>query len=321
MKKILAIALFLGLAISVQPAFASEDCQVQKMFDQLRSTSDVVIDDQAHEVDTRLLFLRLPHSPPAGTRVEVDFLRGGQSLVREIIVLTDEGNAERNLEAPGDAQPSVIEILSTSAAELARVRKLLEGGEVSVQVRLDGELVDTLSLRQLVERSDDLRQSESLPRAIAPRLAEGEKQFGARGEGSALTEGACENACYAQEDYCYDQCVWVPNSTPCFAACDEALDECLMECAGTCTPTTQTSTTVVLVSATPLYAFECKLRFGSLDDYILTRLKYKRTVTTTTTNSDCSQTVSTTVTYIYVTCWSFFAQGCFYPQGSAFGFC
>lgn len=323
MKKCLLAILLIGSLVPF-PALAGEGCQIEAAFSALRSQTDFFDDSHAYQVDSQLLLYRLPTVPGVGDVVEFEFFHGERSLLVEEIDLIAEDPALEALRPDAKSIPSaVVEVLSTSPAERARIRRFAQDAEVEVRVRLSGNRVETLSLSDLAQRSASLQGDESItPRAISPRLS----------QPSALpilkppvirAKSACEDGCYIQNDFCTDECVFVPNSGPCFDSCDEWLDECLGECAGVCTPWTNTSTAITLVSTIPVGPVECHYRSSSGKSwYVWTERRFKRTVTTTTMNADCTETVSTDVTYFNLYCWSFYvySPGCFelYPT---FGFC
>ncbi len=319
-KKIVLTLVGLMLLLAV-PAFGEgEGCQKEQLFSKLRAQSDYFNDDGAYEIDTSLLFYQLSSELQAGKdQVRLEARQNGRDVLAEDLTLIAEDSAlfGAQVEEPS-FQGTVVEFLSTAPAERARLRTLIEQGEIDLLVLVNGVEFEKLTFSDLEARSDDLRETMPAPHAISSQLT-----LPNNGEPITLDlqiplKGACENGCYAQHDYCSDQCVWVPNSGPCFDACDDDLDYCLFDCSGQCNPSTTTSTTTQLVQTTILNPIWTCIKPGMsapADYYRWTRLKYKVTTTTTTTNADCSVTVTTQVTYPFVYCWLFTNFGpCMQPQ-------
>ncbi|MCB1032782.1 MAG: hypothetical protein KDD47_02985, partial [Acidobacteria bacterium] len=262
------------------------------------------------------ILLELPFALAEGSVVELTFSRAGASLGAERLVLA---SLSEGIEVPADARAlpggpdsgvTVIEILATSPAERERLQSLdlQADGKVSVEIRANGLVIDTLPWTELAQRSEALLEAAALPAAIEPRYLPAASP-GLHNVSAHLT--ACEENCWIDYDLCYDGCVWVPNSGPCFDSCNANLNACLAACSTSCTPSTTTTTTITILGYVQTNIVKCAWdsSLGSADYYRRYLRKRKKTVTTTTTNADCSQTVTTTVTYPNNYCWGFAGPG------------
>lgn len=315
---VLAVVALSGLT----PASADESCPLNATFTELRHETDAPGTGQVVETEPEILFYELPVHP-GDALIEVGLLRGERSVLVEQIRLIDgyPTPKRQGLRAPdgiADLGPTVVEVLSDSPAQRDRIQRFAGSGELSVEVRLDGALVDSLALEELVRRSSLLKQRADLaPRAITPQIREPADASGLHPLSAAST--SCEDQCLAQYDRCADECVFSPDSDACFASCQAGRDDCLAECSGTCTETTTTSTEITEVSTTFLGPIEClgHPSFGR-DRYALVDILFKKTITTTTTHADCTETVTTDVTYFTNRCWQLYqlAPDCFVTNPS-----
>lgn len=305
MKKIFATLISFGLLISLPALAENGSCQIDKLSSKLSPRTDLFV-DPASEDESNLFFHQFAMALPVGTEIRFEIRHEDHLLLAEEVSLI-EGSSGLGSEALAGAKfgGTVVEILSQAAAERSRLRHAASSEEINVSVWLDGELNEVLSISELVDRSTALR-GNSIPHAILIRGA-------AEAEALELpmTKGACENSCYNQHDACYDNCVWVPNSGPCFDSCDDDLDECLLDCSGGCNPSTTTSAFGTLLSESPFGSPECIKPYGlnPRKRYQKYQLIVRVTTTTTTTLANCSQTVTTTISYDYPTCYKFHAPG------------
>jgi len=135
-----------------------------------QNPSDFVDTRGAFELDPYLVFFELPGEFGEGTVVEFEFLRQGVTLMIERVILAATGKdslgSARSVVEPGStgAGNTVVEVLSTSPAERARLRNLAAHAAVAVEVRVEGQAVETLAFADLERRSWALL--ETLPQPV-----------------------------------------------------------------------------------------------------------------------------------------------------------
>lgn len=305
MRKFVFALLLLVLVLPTSLFAADEgdkSCQLQKALEQIRAETDVLIFDENAGPDMDLLFYRLP----AGTELGEDGLEfeafvGGKSLLLERI---------RPIDLEAAAAGGALELLSQSPQQLTALHRLgRSGAELELSLR-HGSTSESFSYEELVAQSNELR--DALPELLLTRteLVSSRFQKPAASEEriAPLHKDQCTQWCDDEQYDCYLNRCGQFGGPSCYNACDIQYLDCLEGC-GICQPDSTTTTTVTLFSISELGPVECKFDpyWVGNSYYIWSKIRYKKTVTTTTTNSDCTQTVSTTVTYFDVYCWRYYA--------------
>ena len=310
MKRWTSSLLFLSLISSLPASGADESCQIREILSQLQAESDVLITEESYQPNPQLLLYRLPAELADGSVLEVGLERRGATIFTEEITLLADSTE--------GSPSSVIELLSTSPAERARIH-LLPADSVKVQIRLEGRELQSLSLEELIEGSDALKEEGVLPRAIQPGSSVVPAGSGFQSLVAPLT--ACEEDCWDDFDICTGNCSY-PSGPGCYPACDSALISCLNVCNPSCAPKVKTKTKVAVVSISAIGPVQCnQLAGGGTDWYIWTQVNLKKTVTTTTTHEDCSQTVDVTVSYFDGFCWKYYVPDCSIPTSTITSTC
>ena len=331
MNKALVCIALCSLLFPVQVTAAEgarEACGLDQVVLQLEKTSDSVSTDRAYEVDDSLLFYQFfQELSLGGDLIGVEISRDGEILVQEsielIASLLPNPGAEAALAASGT---TVIEVLGTSPAMRARLAEGRDG--LTVTVRLNGDLFETLSFEELQKRSLVLREAETLPHALRSDLSPSRKSvLASKNPGFTvgagfLTKDACTDYCSDEHDNCpYDRCGQFP-SQGCLDACDAQFEDCLESC-GVCQTSSSTSQAISLVSVTPQGITQCMndTFFWGKGIFEWTKRRFKVVTTTTTTNADCSITTSTSTSFFNNFCWSFrYNLNCFPFPGNNFCF-
>jgi len=320
MRKLVFVLLLLVLALPTSLFAADEgdrSCQLQDVLEQIRAETDVLIFDENAGPDLDLLFYRLPADSELDENgLELEAFVGGKSLLLERI---------RPIESEAATAGGAIELLSQNPQQLTALHRLgRSGAELEISLRY-GSMSQSFSYEELVAQSNELR--EALPDLLLTRteLVSSRLQKPAASDERIvpLHKDQCTDWCDDEQYDCYLYRCGQFGSASCYNACDIQWEDCLESC-GICQPDTTTTTTVTLFSVTDLGPVECKNDPYWVGNswYIWSKIRYKKTVTTTTTNADCSQTVTTSVTYIDIYCWRYYAYdpNC-YVIWPAYNFC
>ncbi|MCG8460380.1 MAG: hypothetical protein MI919_29205 [Holophagales bacterium] len=292
------------------------------------------------------LFVTLEPSPEAGDSVQFIVRVGGDVFLTESVQVLDVGSwvgndmAQQAPEKDGGASSTgidwisdaaekidpasaacledddfsvrVIELLSAQPRRLAHLRNLAETTSVDIVISHRGG-VEVRSLSELDAAGLDSDSAvDWRPLGNSSRVAGANQELPTISPGKplapqrSLAKSACTDHCDSAQDDCYDYCGQFGGAS-CYNACDSDWSDCRASC-GSCQPSSSSVTTYTTLSSVLLYAqcrkgnlpWEVKGMYGYYLD------SYKKTVVTTTINSDCSQTVSQTVTYPQGYCWRFY---------------
>lgn len=214
----------------------------------------------------------------------------------------------------------VVELLAAHGQRLERLEHLAQTRSVDLAVHRDGA-VDRRPLSDLRAASDALSAEPFAPFALvssspAAVTIEAPTKLGETVLDTVQTKSQCEQYCDDQ----YDDCIWSrcepQGSSSCYDACYDQFLDCLEWECSICEVSSTTSTQNTLHSQTPTPYVEC--RYSPIFGYGKGQYRYierviKQTRTTTTTNSDCSETVTTSVSYFNSNCWTFL-----YPDNFCF---
>ncbi len=294
MRKFRFIALLLLLIPSLQ-SFAAGDNQCVKRG--LAEKLGVALEDVPLMVSQTLpVYLSSPNSLAVGDQLTFEVIAGGSPVLLESVELIEDGNGDRS--NASSASP-VVEFLAGHEARLAYVHRLSERHNLEIRVSQNGSEVETVAFADLLARSELLASQAIVPMAHRSTL-----QVAATASQQEMF--SCVFNCGLDQNTCYDQCG--VGDSYCLGICDSEFDECVHDCNGTCAPHTSTNTTYSLVSLTATSTYQCHTTSILGQEKGIFRLytqRVKKTVTTTTTNLDCSETVTTQVSYFNQPCWIF----------------
>lgn len=250
------------------------------------------------ETSVEPLYIELASSLSVGDLVRFEIRAEGLPLLTEQVRLTE---APLVVEVDGVTLPvstPVIELLASHSTRLEMLRRAAAEGAVEISIFHGESQLGSFDLAELDRRSTELLSSVG----VSP--------FGLRStvsEAAARVEknSQCEYYCDDEQDSCYlDRCGQF-GSASCYDACDREYIDCLETC-GICQPSSSTTVSEQVVSTTPTSTVLCTRSFfnWSVTGYqrAMDR-QIKRTETTTTVNSDCSETVTTSVSYYNIICW------------------
>lgn len=240
--------------------------------------------------------------PRDGERLTFEmFVDGGVYLSEEIEIEMD-GLSRRGVTLDGPAAPPVVELLAADSGRLAHLYRISDERQVEVVVRRGSVRILTETFMDLVAESQVLVAEGVRPQGLRSTFVE------PASEGDLFHKNGCIEFCDDQQDDCYLNRCGQFGSASCYDACDREWLDCLENC-GICTPSTTSTTTFTSVGLTAQNVFECHTTSSEgLGIYRRFLRRVKRTVTTTTTNADCSQTLTTEVSYFNEPCWGFLYQ-------------
>lgn len=295
MRRLILGILLCLLAFTPQARAGDDACVRREIAALTRSApADIVI----AAIEQAPLYVDLRGDLAVGDRVRFEMLVGGERFFTEEVELV---KTPRPLAAIELSAVPVVELLSANPARLGALYRIAARQDVKVRVARNGELVGTVPFAELAAASDRLSQEAVLPFAVrSTRRQE-------TGHRRSLQKDECTQFCDDQQNDCYLNRCGQFGSASCYDACDSQWIDCLESC-GICQPSSSTSTTYSIASTTPLNVFECHTTFGSFSPKGIYRAYdrlIKRTDTTTTTNSDCTQTVTSQVSYFHTYCWVF----------------
>lgn len=232
---------------------------------------------------------------PTGERVRFEILvDGALSLTEEIELTKGDTSFEARKGAP------VVELLAGQPARLEFLRRAAKTGTVEISLSLGGASFGRRTLSELEAQSTRLRASGVRPSATrsAVKSSRGIKQIFAESED-------CQYDCEVAQDDCYYYQCGQFGSAACYGNCDMLYESCLENC-GICQPSSSSQTTVTVHSTTPTSVVQCRRSF--FNSSVTGHQRYndrvmKQTVTTTTINSNCTETVTTQVSYYSTFCW------------------
>lgn len=295
MRKFCFIALLALLVPSLQ-SFADGDNQCVKRG--LSEKLGIALEDVSLAESQNLpVYLSFPNSLVIGDELTFEVIAGGSPVLSESVELIEAENSDRAGKA-GSATP-VVEFLAGHEARLAYVHRLGERHNLEIRILQNGVEVETVAVADLLARSELLASAD-----IAPLAHRSTVQIAATAPQQEMF--SCVFNCGLDQNTCYDQCG--VGDSYCLGICDSEFDECVHNCNGTCAPHTSTNTTYTLISLTPTSTYECHTSTIPGQTKGIFRLYtqlIKKTVTTTTTNLDCSETVTTQVSYFNFPCWIF----------------
>lgn len=286
-----SIFLWAALALVVLPvqAFAAGQCVQQAIADK---TGTPLAEIELSEAQNPV-FVALEEKLAVGDRVGFRVLVDGELFLSEDLELAA---SDLVVDTRDFTATPVVELLAALPTRLNALHRLAESGQVEVVVEHNGVAKAGIPWIDLVFQSETLRQGEVAPHAVTSTV-----RFEAASQ--PAQKDACTDYCDDEQYDCYLYRCGQFGSASCYDACDDLYLDCLEGC-GICQPSSTTTTTYTTVSTTPTSYVECRTDyFFGKGYYRAYDRRIKRTVTTTTTNSDCSQTVTTTVSYFNIYCW------------------
>ena len=270
------------------------------------------------EADADLLFYRFAEPLEAGRdSIEVEVLYNGKRYIEERIELV--GNTGFTPSSNG----TVVELLAPHAQQLRHLHRLaLRTKSLEVSIRVNGNQIERLAFQDLVKASSALELT-----MIAPQALRSELTFSQFISGPAASKpldlgkagGDCRETC----DWYYEDCIAGRcNYNPC-QYCEDEYEQCLVDLCGACEPSTVVTTETIQLP-TVYDSPECVYRPNPMPWQTLTAVYRKKIetqkiiTTTTTTHTDCSQTVSQTVTYNQGWCLELYSDEACMPASSYF---
>ncbi|MEM8930057.1 MAG: hypothetical protein AAGE94_02715 [Acidobacteriota bacterium] len=284
-------SLVCGLALVAAPQLFAEPACLQHALAGDDTAGDVELIDNAPPP----IYVELGAGAAVGDRLRIEYrIDSRVSVIEELELAEAPAVAE---DAAIQSTIPVVELLAGQPARLELVRRAQANGTVEVSIR-HGEIdLGVFGLDGLEARGAELLQSA----AASP--------FGLRSTvsvpGVRQVKGACEDRCDDEQDDCYFSRCGQFGSSSCYNACDIDWVDCLEDC-GICQPSSSSTVTTTTVSTTPTSTVLCTRMFFHPQvrgqQRAFTR-RLKDTTTTTTINSDCSETVTTSVSYRNTSCW------------------
>lgn len=286
---------FFVLSLFLLPlqAFAADDrCVRQGIATAVGLPSDKIVLAEALEAP---LYVELEASFAPGDRFKFEVRRNGEIFSTEEVELVAGGTDSAKIDFT--ARP-VVELFSTHPSRLNLLRRTVSEGAAEVAISQNGKLVRTEAFAALERKGRELAGAAISPQAM--RSTD-------RTEASArpAQKSACTDACYFElEDCNYYRCGQF-GSAACYDNCYWLYLDCLEYNCSNCIPSSSSTTTYSTVSTTPTSVYECHTSGGFFPKGIYRRYtkQIKQTVTTTTINSDCSETVTTSISYFNINCW------------------
>jgi hypothetical protein len=218
------------------------------------------------------------------------------------------------IDAPDIKVEPVVELFADTPEKVYDMRLLVESGiDVTFDIFVGEEIVETVSGAEIMARSNSLMESGALPQEIRIPFAQ-----------QSLSQSSAKTYCY-QCTQQYSACV----ASNCDGhlpprlcdRCDTIYDQCLATC-DDCIPGTTSESTHTGQETTQTNDFNCyympnPIFSGDSATYRMLLIKHEVTETITTTHSDCSQTVTQNVTYHYHWCWALWDNSnCFDPDSN-----
>lgn len=241
------------------------------------------------------LYVELPAGFKPGDRFQFEVRRNGAPFSTEEVEVLAASVADAKIDFA--ARP-VVELFSTHPSRLNLLRRTLAEAAAEVAIFANGKPVRTETFADLERKGRDLAGASIAPQAIRSTV---------RTEASARPnqKNACTDACYFElEDCNYYRCGQF-GSASCYDNCYWLYLDCLEYNCSNCVPSSSSTTTYTTVSTTPTSTVECHTSGGFFPKgfYRLYTKQIKQTITTTTINSDCSETVTTQISYFNINCW------------------
>lgn len=233
-----------GAALSIlwlPSALAAESaCELRQAPSSLQAIS---IAPDAAAAEAEVLLYELPQGltvrPEQGIRIDV---RVDQApyLVETLRILPGQ---------QGDR--TVLEMFSGDPGQVAVLRERMEqGAKVEVEIFVGGFSAEVVRFETLLARSTQLLRHPPLPRSVATRLVLASAREKLESLAGALT--VCEQQCYDEWDWCYENRCDFGGPPSCLDACDRQLEDCLDACQPP--PPSQPTTEIVYVTE-PLYYY------------------------------------------------------------------
>lgn len=245
------------------------------------------------------LFFELPASVAVGDTLRFEITVGDSVSLTETVELT---RAPAAVEGVSTSAVSAVELLAAQPARLDFLRRAAAENQVEILVTRGETVLGTYAFGELAAASESLAPGGVRPFDLRSTL-EVERARPALGE-SPSWKYTCEELCDLDQEDCYYYRCDQFGPPSCYQACDDQWEDCLTSC-GFCQPSSSSTTTTTIQSSTPISGLICKRSFFSsaTGHQRLFRQQLKHTTTTTTINSDCSQTVTTSITYSTEDCW------------------
>lgn len=254
------IGLVLCIAVLAPPAAQGADgpglCQRGEALENPLSTVAMPRFVDPRLVEPQLLYFQLAADPDraVGDEVRVRFLVDGKVDLVESI----------RLEADDVREPLVVEILSRHAEELGRLFQAWNrGDEVTVEIHRGDALLERQTFEELVATNRALKQEMPLPVSPPSELLvrSGEPVTASSGPALQTVTAAlsqCEDMCWDERDWCYDNRCDFGGPPSCLDACDRQFEDCLDSCQPppTCEPTTEITVQLDPISFFP-HGFDC----------------------------------------------------------------
>ncbi len=283
----------LGLALlPLQAATADDRCVRQGIADAVGLPKEKIVLAEAIEAP---LYVELDSSFAPGDRFQFEVRRNGAIFSTEEVELVENRSSDASFDFA--ARP-VVELFSTHPSRLNLLRRTIGDGTADVAISHNGKALRVETFAALERKGRTLAEGAIAPQAIRSTV---------RTEASARPhqKSACTDACYAElEDCNYYRCGQF-GSASCYDNCYWLYLDCLEFSCNTCQPSSSSTTTFSTVSTTPTSVYQCHTSGGFFPKGIYRRYtrQIKQTVTTTTINSDCSETVTTQIFYFNIDCW------------------
>ncbi len=252
------------------------------------------------------LFIELGRPPMAEDTVRVAIRLDGDLIFTEklrIQPLKPESSPDQAASSAG--RPSVVEILAAHPNRRELLNQQAADRSVEVEINHNGASLGVFSWNQLEHRSQEMKM-------VKP--ADISSETSSRAVGVPF-KSACEQLCEAELDDCNESRCGQFGSQSCYNSCNQAYEDCLVHDCGLCVQDSTTVTTLEVQSETATNTVLCTRSFFNSSVVGRQRLfnqRIKQTDTTTVTQTDCSQTLSTNVTYFNQGCWRWIDfNGCF----------
>lgn len=236
------------------------------------------------------LYVDLGAHPSPGARLTFRASADGEPLLTQAVEI---------LPAAGELSgPAVVELLASEPRRLHQLRELARERAVDIAVEVDGEALGIRNLADLEAQSVELKRRGASPLDHRSTVS--------RPTAAYPRSGACNLACDAVRDDCYDfyGCGRFITGL-CYSVCHLDWLDCVDGCGPSCQPGTTTSSETVFDGLVSTDELACGDGLGMVayrGFYRRMNKRLKVTTTTTTVAADCTETVSSTVTYYFTPC-------------------
>lgn len=266
------------------------------------------------------VYVSFPGDLAIGDEVAFEVTLDGAPFLAETLELvaseiSGENRTRSENKVAEEGRP-VVEFLAGQPQRLTVLHHLGERQQVDITTLHNGEIAEKVSLQDLVAQSEILSAGPLDPFALQSTVV-------IQAPAPPAENYTCVEICDLELDYCINnQCGG--GGTSCTNYCEQQYVDCLEGC-GFCVPSSTSTTTYSTVSVTPTSTYEChtsSVPGWSKGIWRLYTKRIKKTVTTTTINNDCTQTVTTQITYFNLPCWVWqYSEPYCYSYGPISNFC